>query len=151
MWNLQDFHLFTFQLPWLFSRVFSPFWWHWLAHSLLQSQSSSLLGEHSAVFVPSVWLPSFALTSVQWIASNPFPSAAASVVMPTLGFVHCFCHKWCCNFCEMVRNLSEVCKKWEIITLMLFSAGFCCTCCSHFPGHHCFYFTYVSSKFLLFV
>lgn len=119
----RTFTFFTSQLLWLFSHVSLPFCWHWLAHSQLQSYPSSLLSKHSAVFIPSVWLSPFALASVQWIASNLFPSSAGSVVMPTLGFVHCFYHKWWCNFCKTVRNFSEICNKWEIMIPVLASVA----------------------------
>lgn len=146
MWN----HLFTFQLQWLFSRVLLPFLMA-LACPLTATELIEQPAQWTACSVHS--FQAFPLGTGQWelLASDPFFSAAGSVLMPTLGFICCFCHKWCCNFCCIVRNFSEVCKKWEIINLILFTAGFCCTCCSDFPGHHCFYFTYISSRFLLFL
>lgn len=149
MGNLQDFHLFSSQLLWLFSHVFFYIFGGigLPSHCYRANQAVCSANTLQYLFLQCGFPP---LLSVQWIATDPFSSAAGSGVMPTLGFVHCFCHKWCYNFCENIRNFSEICKKWEIINLILFSAGFCCTCCSDFPGHHCFYFTYVSSKFLLF-
>ena len=51
--------------------------------------------------------------------------------------------KWLETCHKNVRNRKS-------LILMLLSAGFCCTCCSDFPGHHCSYYTCIKFQGFVF-